>query len=58
MLQAAARKCRACHLWRRATQTVFGEGRTGADVMLVGEQPGTFQMGAARQTRSDEGVRA
>jgi DNA polymerase len=39
-LSAAARDCRACHLWRRATQTVFGEGRARADVMLVGEQPG------------------
>ena len=39
-LKSAARGCRACNLWRRATQTVFGEGKTGADVMLVGEQPG------------------
>jgi uracil-DNA glycosylase len=39
-LKSAARGCRACHLWRRATQTVFGEGSASADVMLVGEQPG------------------
>jgi DNA polymerase len=39
-LKTAARGCRACHLWRRATQTVFGEGSAGAEVMLVGEQPG------------------
>jgi uracil-DNA glycosylase family protein len=39
-LNTAARGCRACHLWRRATQTVFGEGRATADVMLIGEQPG------------------
>ena len=39
-LKSAARGCRACHLWRRATQTVFGEGSAGAEVMLVGEQPG------------------
>ena len=39
-LRTAARTCRACHLWRNATQTVFGEGRGAADVMLVGEQPG------------------
>jgi uracil-DNA glycosylase len=32
--------CRACDLWARATQTVFGEGPTGAPLMLVGEQPG------------------
>ena len=40
MLKTAARTCRACDLWRDATQTVFGEGSAGADVMLVGEQPG------------------
>jgi len=39
-LQTAARGCRACDLWRRATQTVFGEGAAAAEVMLVGEQPG------------------
>jgi len=39
-LETAARGCRACHLWRRATQTVFGEGAPAAEVMLVGEQPG------------------
>jgi uracil-DNA glycosylase len=39
-LTTAARKGRACQLWRRATQTVFGEGRATARVMLVGEQPG------------------
>jgi uracil-DNA glycosylase len=32
--------CRACYLWEPATQTVFGEGRVPAPVMLVGEQPG------------------
>jgi uracil-DNA glycosylase family protein len=32
--------CRACELWERATQTVFGEGLTGARLALVGEQPG------------------
>ncbi len=39
-LETSARACRACHLWRNATQTVFGEGSADADVMLVGEQPG------------------
>lgn len=39
-LQAAAAKCTACHLYRNATQTVFGEGPEAASVMLVGEQPG------------------
>ncbi len=32
--------CRACELWERATQTVFGRGPVDAPVMLVGEQPG------------------
>jgi uracil-DNA glycosylase len=36
----AARRCRACDLWRTGTQTVFGEGARRAAVMLVGEQPG------------------
>jgi uracil-DNA glycosylase family protein len=39
-LQSAAQGCRACELWQKGTQTVFGEGRSAADVMLVGEQPG------------------
>jgi uracil-DNA glycosylase family protein len=36
----AAARCRACHLWKHATQTVFGEGPDDAPLMLVGEQPG------------------
>lgn len=32
--------CQACDLYKNATQTVFGEGRLAAKVMLVGEQPG------------------
>ena len=38
----AARNCRACRLWRRATQTVFGkaESRVKPRLLLVGEQPG------------------
>ena len=39
-LQRAAAGCRACDLYRNATQTVFGEGPRSASVMLVGEQPG------------------
>jgi DNA polymerase len=39
-LRDAADGCRACDLYRHATQTVFGEGPRHADVMLVGEQPG------------------
>jgi uracil-DNA glycosylase len=32
--------CTACELYADATQTVFGSGRTGAAMMLIGEQPG------------------
>src|SRR5437868_14875628 len=39
-LREAARSCRGCDLWQRATQTVFGEGQSQAQVMFVGEQPG------------------
>ncbi len=39
-LRDAAAGCRGCDLWERATQTVFGQGRIPARVMLVGEQPG------------------
>ncbi len=40
MLKEAAGACRACELWKRATQTVFGDGAARARVLLVGEQPG------------------
>jgi len=39
-LRAEAAHCRACPLWKDATQTVFGEGPAHAPIMLVGEQPG------------------
>ena len=39
-VREAAKHCEACHLYKRATQTVFGEGPKGAKMMLVGEQPG------------------
>jgi uracil-DNA glycosylase len=39
-LQRLARDCRACDLWKLATQTVFGEGPSNARIMMVGEQPG------------------
>jgi len=39
-VRAAAKDCRACDLWARGTQTVFGEGRRKAELMFVGEQPG------------------
>jgi uracil-DNA glycosylase len=39
-VRAAAKTCRNCDLWKHATQTVFGDGPKGAELMLVGEQPG------------------
>ncbi|HET7677965.1 MAG TPA: UdgX family uracil-DNA binding protein [Candidatus Limnocylindrales bacterium] len=39
-LRRAAASCDACHLHLHAAQTVFGEGRREAQLMLVGEQPG------------------
>jgi DNA polymerase len=39
-LRIAASGCRACPLWKPATQTVFGAGPEDARVMLIGEQPG------------------
>jgi uracil-DNA glycosylase family protein len=39
-LREAAAGCRACDLWKSGTQTVFGEGKPRAELMLVGEQPG------------------
>ena len=40
VIREAARDCRACDLYKRGTQTVFGEGPRNAEVMMVGEQPG------------------
>jgi uracil-DNA glycosylase len=42
-VREAATHCTACHLYKRATQTVFGEGPTRAVMMLVGEQPGDYE---------------
>jgi uracil-DNA glycosylase len=39
-LRKASAGCRGCHLWRGASQTVFGEGLKRSRVMFVGEQPG------------------
>ena len=39
-LRRAAQGCRGCELHRRGTQTVFGEGRESARMVLLGEQPG------------------
>jgi uracil-DNA glycosylase len=39
-VRAIAAECKACDLYKRGTQTVFGEGPRKAKVMIVGEQPG------------------
>jgi DNA polymerase len=39
----AAAGCTGCDLYKRATQTVFGEGRPDATVVFVGEQPGAAE---------------
>jgi len=39
-IKEAAKTCTACPLYKNATQTVFGNGPLGADIMIVGEQPG------------------
>ncbi len=47
-LRDEAAGCKACHLWEKGTQTVFGEGPEHADLMLVGEQPGDQEDKAGR----------
>jgi uracil-DNA glycosylase family protein len=39
-VREAAKDCKGCDLWKRGTQTVFGEGARKAELVLVGEQPG------------------
>jgi len=47
-VREAAAHCTACHLYKRGTQTVFGEGAKRAAMMLVGEQPGDYEDVAGR----------
>src|SRR5213082_587480 len=47
-VRKAAKDCTACHLYKRATQTVCGEGPKKAPIMLVGEQPGDYEDVAGR----------
>lgn len=39
-LREAAARCKACDLWKKGTQTIFGEGASRPSLMLIGEQPG------------------
>jgi uracil-DNA glycosylase len=43
VVRKAARDCTACHLYKHATQTVFGEGPKHASLILIGEQPGDYE---------------
>lgn len=43
VLREAAKECRGCDLFEKATQTVFGNGTTRANVMLIGETPGDHE---------------
>ena len=47
-VQRDAAECKACPLWKAATQTVFGEGKARSRIMLVGEQPGDQEDRAGR----------
>jgi DNA polymerase len=40
LVRDISKGCKACDLYMRGTQTVFGEGPAKAEIMLVGEQPG------------------
>jgi uracil-DNA glycosylase len=39
-LREAVQHCRGCNLYVRATQAVFGEGPSSAQIVFIGEQPG------------------
>src|SRR4051812_5891582 len=42
-MRAAAQKCRGCDLYKCATQAIFGEGPSRAQLLIVGEQPGDVE---------------
>lgn len=42
-LRQAAANCQACDLYKRATQTVFGEGPPRARIMFIGEMAGDYE---------------
>ena len=42
-LRKAAQACKGCPLYSHATQAVFGEGATNAEIILIGEQPGDHE---------------
>jgi hypothetical protein len=52
-----AAHCRACHLYKDATQTVFGEGAAHAPIMLVSEQPGPWATMVSSECPAAEAAR-
>jgi uracil-DNA glycosylase len=42
-LRQEAATCERCHLYKDATQTVFGAGPPDAEIIVVGEQPGDIE---------------
>lgn len=48
VLRSEAAACTRCPLFAEATATVFGEGNTGARMVVVGEQPGDQEDRAGR----------
>jgi DNA polymerase len=42
-IRRRAADCERCDLFKRATQTVFGEGDASATIVFVGEQPGDVE---------------
>src|SRR5437868_13645327 len=40
---AAAKECTACPLYKKATQTVFGEGPKQATMLMIDEQPADYE---------------
>src|SRR5947208_10893540 len=54
-MREASRECTACHLYKRATKTVFGEGPKSAPIMLVGEQPGDYEDVAGKPSAGPDG---
>jgi uracil-DNA glycosylase len=55
-LAKIARDCKACDLWKRGTQTVFGEGAPHSKVMFVGEVPGDQEDRAGKPFVGPAGV--
>ena len=43
VLKEGVQHCRACDLYRNATQAVFGGGARNARIVAVGEQPGDYE---------------